>query len=110
MFSIWQAIDADGNKIETWRGPKKSALVGTTMNGSVVASIEPYEEPVTASVTRSNVFAATLDKMNPVWYNSFNRRSKNTTCFMASRMVGLSVNKHGADNRCFGYFLNVSLL
>lgn len=70
MFSIWQAIDADGNKIETWRGPKKSALVGTTMNGSVVASIEPYEEPVPASVTRSNVFAATLDKMNPVWYNT----------------------------------------
>lgn len=70
MQAIWQALDADGNTIETWRGPKKESRIGTTMNDVVVADIQPYIEPTPPHIIRSQIFAQTIDKMNPMWYNT----------------------------------------
>lgn len=44
-----------------------SCYIGQIINDTVVASVEPYVDP---REERAEVFAATLDIMNPVWYNS----------------------------------------
>ena len=66
----WQALDADGNVIDIWVGPKKESRIGTEWNGGLVDTIVPYQEPVSPQQERAEAFSRTLDIMNPVWYNS----------------------------------------
>ena len=70
MFTTkWKALDADGNTLKKWVGPQKTSWIGTQVDGVTVAEIVE-DNDISIQEQRRVEFERTLDKMNPVWYNS----------------------------------------
>lgn len=73
--TCWKAIDEDGNILKTWVGPQKLSWIGTEIDGVVVSDIQEHDSrPIQQK--RIDQFAVTLDRMNPVWYNSLTEDQK----------------------------------
>ena len=73
--------DADGNVLNRLRGTADESFIGREIGGGIVASVEQTPEPTvdptwTRRAARSAEFAATLDALNPVWYDSLTDTQK----------------------------------
>jgi len=75
MADTWTIKDGDGNVLNTFTGKAKERYVGTDWKGTTVASVEqlPILGPSVEDERREErkvEFSNTLDKMNPLWFNS----------------------------------------
>ena len=72
---LYKFIDADGNSLGIHNVGENNpeSYVGGYIDTAEIASVEQYTEP---RVERDQVFAATIDRVNPVWFNSLSDDQK----------------------------------
>lgn len=51
----WQALDSDGNVIDSWAGPQKISRIGNEWKGTMVDSIVQVIEPTREQILEQRI-------------------------------------------------------